>query len=244
MKTHVNIALVLGGSLTGACQALCSVGAQGFPAQPPPLWEKVKVDAAQVKVMDVQVHLRRAGNPQGVPFLFLHGAAFHSGTWEELGTLQHLARAGFHAVAVDLPGYGRTRAAKVDPGAFLEALVEATELSQPILVFPSMSGAFAFPLLKRNPKLCRAVVAVAPIGVTDYAEQLTAPLPPALIIWGEKDRLLPLSQSELLQGKFEGAERVVLEAARHPAYLDQPEEFHRSLVRFAHSLPTPDRGSK
>lgn len=36
--------------------------------------------------------------------VFLHGKAFNSHTWEQLGTLQLLSKRGYRAVAVDLPG--------------------------------------------------------------------------------------------------------------------------------------------
>ena len=42
----------------------------------------------------------------GTPVLLLHGAAFSSQTWVEVGTLQALSEAGLDVVAVDLPGKG------------------------------------------------------------------------------------------------------------------------------------------
>ena len=49
----------------------------------------------------------RESLPDGPPreqVLLLHGMAFSSKTWLELGTLQYLSAMGHRAVAVDLPG--------------------------------------------------------------------------------------------------------------------------------------------
>jgi abhydrolase domain-containing protein 14 len=40
-------------------------------------------------------------------FLFLHGAAFKSQDWADLGTLGLLGALGYKSVAVDLPGNKR-----------------------------------------------------------------------------------------------------------------------------------------
>ena len=37
------------------------------------------------------LHAIRRGSGDGIPVLLLHGARFHSGTWQELGTIDELA---------------------------------------------------------------------------------------------------------------------------------------------------------
>ena len=39
--------------------------------------------------------------------LFLHGARFTSDDWATIGALDAVAASGYHAVALDLPGFGQ-----------------------------------------------------------------------------------------------------------------------------------------
>ncbi|XP_073208626.1 protein ABHD14A isoform X3 [Lepidochelys kempii] len=50
--------------------------------------------------------LQRAGtpSPKRLEVVFLHGQAFTSKTWEDLGTLTLLSEEGYRTVAIDLPG--------------------------------------------------------------------------------------------------------------------------------------------
>ncbi|XP_011737844.1 protein ABHD14A isoform X3 [Macaca nemestrina] len=47
-----------------------------------------------------------------VEVVLLHGKAFNSHTWEQLGTLQLLSQRGYRAVALDLPGFGNSAPSK------------------------------------------------------------------------------------------------------------------------------------
>jgi abhydrolase domain-containing protein 14 len=191
-----------------------------------------------VKPFDVQIegetiHGRAAGPEAGAPVLLLHGAAFDSGTWEKLGTLGVLAEAGFRAVAVDLPGFGGSKGARVDPDRFLEELLPALGIHRPVIVSPSMSGRFSFPYLLAHPEGVAGFVAVAPVGAAEYAKRLRGSAVPALVVWGERDTVFPISLAQPLADAFADGRVLVLPGARHPAYLDQPEVFHRELVAFA-----------
>lgn len=195
-----------------------------------------------VEVDGVRVRVRDAGAALGAPVLLLHGGKYHSGTWEELGTLTWLARRGVHAVAVDLPGFGETPAIDGDRGEFLAALLEALALERPVIVFPSMSGSFAIPFLIAHPDRVRGAVPVAPVGVERLAD-LDAPLQvPALVCWGERDELFPASGAPALRSRFAQGRVLILRGAAHAAYLDATEEFHRALLDFAMEGVAPEDG--
>lgn len=187
----------------------------------------------EIEVDGQTIHGRAAGPEDGPPVLLLHGAAFDSGTWEELGTLAVLADAGFRAVAIDLPGYGRSETARAAPDTFLAKLLPALGLERPVLVSPSMSGGFSFPLVVAHPERLAGFVPVAPIHAREYAGRIHDSPLPALIVWGEKDRVFPESLAPKLAASFADARVLILPGARHPAYLDQPALFHEALVAFA-----------
>lgn len=186
-----------------------------------------------VTVGETQVHLLEVNETGAPTFLLLHGARFTAETWRELGTLDELARAGCRAIAVDLPGYGESPAGSGAVEAFLPALFTALELDRPILVSPSMSGAFSLPLAAEHPELLSAFVAVAPVGIADYLHRLARSPVPTVAIWGEHDTVVPFAAAEDLVGRMADAQLVVLPGAEHPCYLDDPVRFHEELLRLA-----------
>jgi pimeloyl-ACP methyl ester carboxylesterase len=182
------------------------------------------------------VHYLEAGPRTGRAVLLLHGARFHSGTWRELGLLEALARAGYRVLALDLPGFGRSDRVAVDPSAYLAGLLTELGIDRAVVVAPSMSGAFAFPLVEAHASRVSGFVPVAPVQTRVYAERLEGRRVPTLIFWGEKDRVFPVSLAGELERAIPGSRKVILEKARHPCYLDQPERFSAELLAFLRSL--------
>lgn len=180
-----------------------------------------------------RLHLLEAGPADGRAVLLLHGAAFHSGTWRDLGTIELLAGEGFRVVALDLPGFGESQQAD---GFTLAAFLDEAGLERPVIVAPSMSGRFAFPLLVEQPQRVGGFVPVAPVGIDLYAERLADLDVPALIVWGEADSLFPVAKADELQRLLKGSRKVILEGAPHPAYLERTEEFHTALLEFLRDL--------
>jgi pimeloyl-ACP methyl ester carboxylesterase len=180
-----------------------------------------------------QLHRLEAGPADGLPVLLLHGARFHSGTWKQLGTLDRLAKEGFRAIALDLPGYG---ASKPGPPLDLAQFVADAKLEKPVVLAPSMSGDVALPFVTAHPDRVAGFVAVAPVGLPSYESALRKLALPTLIVWGEKDEVVPVAQAKALHGWVKDSQLVILSGARHPCYLDRPDEFHTALVAFLKSV--------
>ena len=177
-----------------------------------------------------------AGPADGRPVLLLHGAAFDSGTWQKLGTIDVLANAGHRVIAVDLPGFGKSPARRTDPSSFGVELLEHLAIDRVVVVSPSMSGSVSLPLVLQHPERLAGYVPIAPVGSVEYAKKLKNSPIPALVVWGEKDKLFPPTQANTLAQSFEHADVLILPGARHPAYLDQPEMFHEALLKFIAGL--------
>jgi abhydrolase domain-containing protein 14 len=182
------------------------------------------------------VHGLAAGPEGGRPVLLLHGAKFSSATWQRIGTLETLAGAGYRVLAIDIPGFGRSPKWDIDPDAFLASLLPVLGLQKPVVVAPSMSGRLAFPLILEHPELIAGFVAIAPVGTKDYAPLLAGSAVPTLLVWGARDRVVPVAHAKELAAGFEDATVVILPAARHPAYLDQSKRFHEALLKFLAGL--------
>ena len=223
-----------------SCLVLCACGGHeehapstSFPTSNTPLPNTI--EEIRVEVGGASIVALVAGPEDAPSLLLLHGARFSSETWRELGTLEHLGRAGLKVVAVDLPGYGRSASTELAAGVFIDHLVVALGLEQPVVVAPSMSGAFAFPFVLDHGSNCGGFVPVAPAAVDRYEGRLGEIRVPTLVMWGTADSVFPVAGAEPLAAAIPDAGLLLLEGASHPAYLDQPDLFHERLLEFVRS---------
>lgn len=197
-----------------------------------------------IEVFTVERAPDSSGSSVAPTVLFLHGAAFTSADWVELGILDEMAAAGFRAVAVDLPGFGATDAIAGDRGGFLGALIEQVDDGGGIVVVsPSMSGSFSLDLIAiRVPESMVGFVPVAPVGITGFVDGVDTPVEslPTLIVWGENDGT-DISQAELLATALPASSIEVIDDAGHAAYRDRPAAFTRLLIEFLGQLPARQR---
>ncbi|CAM9975715.1 unnamed protein product [Lampetra fluviatilis] len=195
--------------------------------------------------------------------LLLHGAAFTSQTWQELGTMNVLANNSFRAVALDLPGdqggleyecggdmaersqvcrYGNSptmSAVNTDElkASLLLEVFKALHMERPILISPSMSGKFSLPYLMSRGQRLRAFIPIAPSHTTKYkSNEYEKIQTPTLIVYGGLDKNLGVQSLQRLI-LLPNHRVLELPQAGHPAYKDQPHLFHQGLLDFLLSLP-------
>ncbi|CAM5167049.1 unnamed protein product [Natator depressus] len=187
--------------------------------------------------------LQRAGtpSPKRLEVVFLHGQAFTSKTWEDLGTLTLLSEEGYRSVAIDLPGYGNSPlsdSVSTEQGrvAFLLRVLKELGIQRPVLISPSMSGHYSVPFVLVHGAQLKGFVPIAPVGTQEYtAQQYQQVQTPTLIIYGERDSGLGTQSLQSLQ-QLPKHKVVVLPDAGHACYLEKPREFHEVLLAFLGEL--------
>lgn len=186
-----------------------------------------------------KIHYLEMGPATAPAVLLLHGASFRAETWQDLGTLDFLGGAGYRAVAVSLPGFGQSEGSAVEPVEFMLALLNALNLDRPVLVSPSLSGHFSLPLVAYHSDRLSGFVAVAPVEIGQYEQALKGVRLPTLALWGSDDRIVPVSQAELLCELMPRAKKILLVKAGHACYLNATGAFHLHLLNFARQVLGP-----
>ncbi len=121
-----------------------------------------------------RLHPRRH---QSYQVLLLHGKSYTSQNWEDIGTLSILAGLGHRAVALDLPGYGKSEkdaTKKMNASLFLMEVIEKLDLRNSlVIVSPSMSGTYSLPFLVDHPERVKGYVPVAPVETEKYISKFS-----------------------------------------------------------------------
>lgn len=179
--------------------------------------------------------------------LLLHGTRSSSIDWHYSETLKALGSKGYRAIAVDLPQHGKSETVKApseDDGRiqFLDKLIKKLGLERPVLVAPSMSSSYAMPFVmnKKHSKELRCFIPLTPDAVANYTDdELKALDLPTLLVYCEKD--VNFHQYVAKMKNIPNSEVFVMKPMQYkdpsfPCYLDNPGEFHASVVKFLNKL--------
>lgn len=175
--------------------------------------------------------------------ILLHGAAYQAYTWKSLGTLQFLAKEGYLPIAIDLPGFGKTKSPRMTGEdsdfmvkliANLYEIINVTPLvKQPVIVSPSMSGRVSLPYIFKHEKDVKAFIPIAPVNRYSADDYRTLTLP-ILIFCGDLDKS-GVRTSFIIQNA-QNSRLVRIVNGDHPAYLSDPVTFHTEMKIFLDKL--------
>jgi abhydrolase domain-containing protein 14 len=196
---------------------------------------RLKITSQFTTVDGKRVHYLLAGQQNRQIVVLLHGASFSAETWQQIGTLEALASAGYQAFAVDLPGFGKSQSVSVSPEVWLGELFDRLNIKVPVLLAASMSGGYALPFITSYPERIAGFVAVAPVSIRAYREHLHLVTVPVLAIWGEHDRTIPISDAELLIKSVKRGQLVIIPDGTHAPYMSNPALFNQELLQFVES---------
>eukprot|EP01084_Bolivina_argentea_P283016 484609_1 len=183
--------------------------------------------------------------------IFLHGAAFSSATWSELGILQSLAQQGYISYALDVPGYGQSVKTHAMNNKWLREIIDklikndvesikhiesaggiGTSNKKYILITASMSGKYAIPLLLDRPKDMIGMITIAPVATDKYKkEQYVKVSIPVCIIYGQEDKNLGVISKENLS-QIPNHKSIMVPGGQHAAYQNDPKFFHQQVVKW------------
>jgi abhydrolase domain-containing protein 14 len=204
-------------------------------------------------------HYLAVGAEDAWPVVLLHGARASAEDWEGAGTLEFLAKAGYRAIAVDLPGCGQSPAATVDPNTWLDTVLPRLTSRKAVVISPSTSGQFSLPLATScSERLAGLIFTDCPVDVTGYEYKLGQINVPTLVVWRQADSLANVSQmglltrkglwclqnsvrtslknvpAELLAESIPGSQRLTL-----PVHMVFPRDLHQGLLAFLTKVSGP-----
>lgn len=190
-----------------------------------------------INVDNCSISCLTAGSAAKKTVILLHGMKFRAATWQDLGTLQQLSKSGFHAVAVDMPGFGESPPCSLDNNTVLCQVIDNTGCEKVVLIGPSMGGRTALEYTISRQESVAGLVLVGAVGVEDNRDNLKSIKVPTLLVWGGEDAISPLGNCELLADSITGSRKIIIDGAPHPCYLDNPEKWHTELINFLTSIP-------
>ncbi len=184
-----------------------------------------------ITVKGARIRVIREG--QGKPVFLFHGARFTADTWVSTGTVKAIADAGFQAISVDFPGYGKSeRGNYTILSEFIRDLVQTLGVTRAYYLGASMGGEAVLGFALNNPEKVEGVILVGAVGVDKYKEKLVyLSGKKVLLIWGKEDMVAPIKNAKLIIDSVPTAKLVYI-GRQHACYLDDPEGFNKEIINF------------
>uniref|UniRef100_A0AC35U7D1 AB hydrolase-1 domain-containing protein n=1 Tax=Rhabditophanes sp. KR3021 TaxID=114890 RepID=A0AC35U7D1_9BILA len=164
--------------------------------------------------------------------LLLHGQAYTSYVWQNSNMMQIFSAMGFHCIAPDLPGQGRTEGTGIadkEKPRFFSLLIDTLYLKRVIVVAASMAGQYILPLLPDFRITCLVAIALSDSKMPP--ERSSVIKTPTLVLWGDKDTSLgPICASNLKNLPF--VKLIKIPSATHACHESNPKYVQTVILNF------------
>lgn len=178
---------------------------------------------------------------KGNDIIFLHGKSFKAQTWVDIEPWKYLSPENLNGIYVDIPGWGLSEenrtydVTKSDYSDMSKFIYDFTN-SLNIRKYYALGASFSVPFVIRHaldyPDRVIKLILVGGVYAKYIEDRLKDVNQPSLIIYGRNDTVVGLEPAEKYAQKLRNSKKVIVEGARHPLYLDKPDEFFRNLIDF------------
>jgi pimeloyl-ACP methyl ester carboxylesterase len=193
------------------------------------------------RVNGVRIHYQEAGDENAPPIILIHGFISSNLIWSHV--LQPLARAGFRAIAPDLPGYGysdKPRDAQytiTEQASAVVGLMDRLGIGKAVIVGASYGGAIAATIALDYPARVEKLVLVGAVTNDDPKKKFLLRVS-CLPVIGDVTTPLFLGSRWILRKRMEDMYRRLgrpinekMVASRH--HLLAVANAHRAMIRTA-----------
>jgi pimeloyl-ACP methyl ester carboxylesterase len=191
----------------------------------------VNYDNRTVPVGATELRYRTEGEGD-LKILLLHGLNSHSGTWRK--TFPAFA-SRYSVFAPSLPPHvGQVSAALVEEySGYVGEMSRKLDITDATVIGNSMGGWIGMRLASLHREAVSRLVLEDTAGArSEDAKALEHAGIPALIIWGETDDVLPVSEGRDLHSRLIGSQLKIIHGAGHVPHWQEPDVFNGLVTDF------------
>lgn len=186
-------------------------------------------------------------------FMLLHGLNSYSGTWKKnVGMFESLGRVCAPTLPRVQVNTGELfREAVVTLSGDVLAIMRRLAFRTATIAGSSLGGLIGMYLAVFHPKSVDRLIlvdsalpwlAATPEGLAGKLLDPRSIEQPVLIVWGERDTIIPMASGQLLHDSIADSRFEVIRGAGHIPHLQKPEEFNRLVTEFIRD--TPGKGTR
>lgn len=189
-----------------------------------------------VQLANKNIHYRDEG--EGHPLLLIHGMGSNLKQWNDY---TDVLSQKYRVISMDMPGgrFGQSEAMFTRPSTdsmalFITMLMDELELDKATICGSSYGGATAINVAAIYPERVEKLILIAAAqALSPMTKDINAP---TLIMWGEKDPILPLEQAHTLKVNITDSKLIIYKDGPHVPTESHKEETLTDIQTFLEGL--------